>query len=228
MMTTTKNSKRKNQPNGVDINQFPKLGAAIDETVTLGLLNGGGGRQEPYPYGHAALRGSGPSGRDTGSFGWYSVSCCRRRRPRNRRGCRHAQPRQQAQRCRPQDNQYRRRACRNQLTSRSTGHFLSHSASQLNKKDRTSGGTRRTVPLTPFIGTSLRSFENTVAQDSGKGNLAKGIVIAMDGNNGNVEFRRMFDPRLTEEFQLGGGSVTLRNSRRFGPSRRRRFSFVRE
>ena len=24
MMTTTKNSKRKNQPNGVDINQFPK------------------------------------------------------------------------------------------------------------------------------------------------------------------------------------------------------------
>lgn len=85
MMTTTKNSKRKNQPNGVDINQFPKLGAAIDETVTPGLLNGGGGRQEPYPYGHAALRGSGPSGRDTGSFWWYSVSCCRRRRPRNRR-----------------------------------------------------------------------------------------------------------------------------------------------
>ena len=33
MMTTTKNSKRKNQPNGVDINQFPKLGAAIDEAV---------------------------------------------------------------------------------------------------------------------------------------------------------------------------------------------------
>ena len=40
MMTTTKNSKRKNQPNGVDINQFPKLGAAIDEAVALGLLNG--------------------------------------------------------------------------------------------------------------------------------------------------------------------------------------------
>lgn len=30
----------------------------------------------------------------------------------------------------------------------------------------------------------------------------------MDGNNGNVEFRRMFDPRLTEEFQLGGGEWT--------------------
>ena len=40
MMTTTKNSKRKNQPNGVDINQFPKLGAAIDEAVASGLLNG--------------------------------------------------------------------------------------------------------------------------------------------------------------------------------------------
>ncbi len=33
----------------------------------------------------------------------------------------------------------------------------------------------------------------------------KGIVIATGGNTGNVEFRRMFDPRLTEEFQLGGG-----------------------
>lgn len=33
----------------------------------------------------------------------------------------------------------------------------------------------------------------------------KGIVIATGGNTGNVEFRRMFDPRLTSEFQLGGG-----------------------
>ena len=43
MMTTTKNSKRKNQPNGVDINQFPKLVAAIDEAVATGLLNGAEG-----------------------------------------------------------------------------------------------------------------------------------------------------------------------------------------
>lgn len=34
---------------------------------------------------------------------------------------------------------------------------------------------------------------------------AKGIVIATGGNTGNVEFRRMFDPRLTEEMQVGGG-----------------------
>lgn len=33
----------------------------------------------------------------------------------------------------------------------------------------------------------------------------KGIVIATGDNTGNVEFRRMFDPRLTSEFQLGGG-----------------------
>ncbi len=33
----------------------------------------------------------------------------------------------------------------------------------------------------------------------------KGIVIATGGNTGNVEFRRMFDPRLTEEMQVGGG-----------------------
>ena len=30
---------------------------------------------------------------------------------------------------------------------------------------------------------------------------SKGIVIATGGNTGNVEFRRMFDPRLTKEFQ---------------------------
>ncbi|WP_281536522.1 FAD-dependent oxidoreductase [Parasutterella excrementihominis] len=33
---------------------------------------------------------------------------------------------------------------------------------------------------------------------------SKGIVIATGGNTGNVEFRRMFDPRLTKEFQCAG------------------------
>lgn len=36
----------------------------------------------------------------------------------------------------------------------------------------------------------------------------KGIVVATGGNTGNVQFRRMFDPRLTEEIQLGGGEWT--------------------
>ena len=32
----------------------------------------------------------------------------------------------------------------------------------------------------------------------------KGIVIATGGHTGNVNFRRMFDPRLTEEYQQAG------------------------
>lgn len=60
------------------------------------------------------------------------------------------------------------------LYTAAPGELVSTYRNAQNKKDRTSGGTRRTVPLTPFIGTSLRSFENTVAQDSEKGNLAKG------------------------------------------------------
>ena len=32
----------------------------------------------------------------------------------------------------------------------------------------------------------------------------KGVIIATGGFTGNVEFRRMFDPRLTEEYQVAG------------------------
>ena len=32
----------------------------------------------------------------------------------------------------------------------------------------------------------------------------KGVVIATGGHTGNVNFRRMFDPRLTEEYQQAG------------------------
>src|SRR4029079_19079195 len=32
----------------------------------------------------------------------------------------------------------------------------------------------------------------------------RGIVIATGGHTGNVNFRRMFDPRLTEEYQQAG------------------------
>jgi succinate dehydrogenase/fumarate reductase flavoprotein subunit len=46
-----------------------------------------------------------------------------------------------------------------------------------------------------------------VARADGK-NLAiearKGVVIATGGHTGNVNFRRMFDPRLTEEYQQAG------------------------
>ena len=32
----------------------------------------------------------------------------------------------------------------------------------------------------------------------------KGVIIATGGHTGNVNFRRMFDPRLTEEYQQAG------------------------
>ena len=46
-----------------------------------------------------------------------------------------------------------------------------------------------------------------VAQADGKDiaiEAKKGIVIATGGHTGNVNFRRMFDPRLTEEYQQAG------------------------
>jgi urocanate reductase len=40
----------------------------------------------------------------------------------------------------------------------------------------------------------------------------KAVIIATGGHSGNVEFRRMFDPRLTEEYQQAGDPYTLQNA----------------
>ena len=40
----------------------------------------------------------------------------------------------------------------------------------------------------------------------------KGIVIATGGHTGNVNFRRMFDPRLTEEYQQAGQPYSLQGA----------------
>src|SRR5262245_66297515 len=32
----------------------------------------------------------------------------------------------------------------------------------------------------------------------------KGVILCTGGHTSNVEFRRMFDPRLTEEYQVAG------------------------
>jgi urocanate reductase len=52
-------------------------------------------------------------------------------------------------------------------------------------------------------GASGRVRGITVARDGGTMNIEarKGIIIATGGHTGNVEFRRVFDPRLTEEYQ---------------------------
>jgi len=56
------------------------------------------------------------------------------------------------------------------------------------------------TPMKPFRSDGL--IEITVPTVTVK--AKKGIVIASGGNTGNVHFRRIFDPRLTEEFQLAG------------------------
>jgi len=40
----------------------------------------------------------------------------------------------------------------------------------------------------------------------------KGVVIATGGHTGNVAFRRMFDPRLTDEYQVAGEPWTKQNA----------------
>ena len=40
----------------------------------------------------------------------------------------------------------------------------------------------------------------------------KGVIIATGGHTSNVEFRRIFDPRLTEEYQVAGEPWTKQNA----------------
>jgi FAD binding domain-containing protein len=40
----------------------------------------------------------------------------------------------------------------------------------------------------------------------------KGVIIATGGHTGNVAFRRMFDPRLTDEYQVAGEPWTKQNA----------------
>jgi hypothetical protein len=40
----------------------------------------------------------------------------------------------------------------------------------------------------------------------------KGVIIATGGHTSNIEFRRMFDPRLTEEYQVTGEPWTKQNA----------------
>ena len=40
----------------------------------------------------------------------------------------------------------------------------------------------------------------------------KGVIISTGGHTGNVDFRRIFDPRLTEEYQQAGEPYTLQNA----------------
>lgn len=52
------------------------------------------------------------------------------------------------------------------------------------------------------------SFDDTVFNIQAR----RGVIIATGGHSSNVEFRRMFDPRLTEEYQVAGEPWTKQNA----------------
>ena len=58
----------------------------------------------------------------------------------------------------------------------------------------------------------MKSFQSLGNIDSNKLHIQvkalKAIVIGTGGSTGNVNFRRIFDPRMTEEFQLAGGEYS--------------------
>ena len=57
-----------------------------------------------------------------------------------------------------------------------------------------------TTPMKPFRSDGLVEMTAPTVTIKAK----KAIIIASGGNSGNVNFRRIFDPRLTGEFQLAG------------------------
>jgi len=65
--------------------------------------------------------------------------------------------------------------------------LLKHEMTQI-VRDRGKGGR--------VLGVMVRADDNDITIEA-----RKGIVIATGGHTGNVNFRRMFDPRLTEEYQ---------------------------
>ncbi len=65
-----------------------------------------------------------------------------------------------------------------------------------------------TPTILPGTTSPLKSFRAQgnieMATDTVTVKAKKAVIIATGGSTGNVNFRRMFDPRLTEEFQLAG------------------------
>ena len=68
--------------------------------------------------------------------------------------------------------------------------LLRHKMSNLIRENATSGR---------VLGITAR-FENKDVNIQAR----KGVILATGGHTSNVEFRRMFDPRLTEEYQVAG------------------------
>ena len=72
--------------------------------------------------------------------------------------------------------------------------------------------------ILPQTTTPLKSFRSQgnieMEAESVTVKASRAVIIATGGNTGNVNFRRMFDPRLTEEFQLAGEPYSPQDARR--------------
>jgi FAD binding domain-containing protein len=67
----------------------------------------------------------------------------------------------------------------------------------------------------PGVTTPLQSYRSAGNIDSTQPRLciraAKAVILATGGSTSNVNFRRMFDPRLTEVYQVGGEPYTFQD-----------------
>ena len=107
---------------------------------------------------------------------------------------------------RPLENSARAKGVRFLLNHKMTG-LVRDSAAR--KTRRVLGITAEYTPrIMPGQSTPLKSFRSDGNIDSTKSTVSirakKAVILATGGSTGNVHFRRMFDPRLTEVLQLAG------------------------
>ena len=73
-----------------------------------------------------------------------------------------------------------------------------------------------TPRILPGATTPLQSYRSAGNIDSTQPRMAiraaKAVIIATGGSTSNVNFRRMFDPRLTEVYQVGGEPYTFQDA----------------
>jgi len=94
---------------------------------------------------------------------------------------------------------------------------LIRTASTAASPGRVVGLTAQYTPrLLPGATTPLQSYRSDGNIDSTKSHVniraAKAVILATGGSTSNVNFRRMFDPRLTEVYQVAGEPYTFQDA----------------
>ena len=103
--------------------------------------------------------------------------------------------------------------------------FLLHYKMTQPRQDRSADGTpaglsvsppRIRPRILPGATTPLQSYRSAGNIDSTKPRVAiratKAVILATGGSTSNVNFRRMFDPRLTEVYQVAGEPYTFQDA----------------